>query len=246
MRLHENMAETGTRLFRWRSYLLLVLVPLLVWELTQGPSIAQAYGARAGQLWSGLCILLVALGETVRMLTVSFVDPRTSGRNFKEQIASELNTTGLYTLTRNPLYFGNCLMYLGVVLYSQSLMLGLVLVLALIPYYERIIAAEERFLAGKFGAEFEDWCRKTPVFLPRLARWRRPARGFSLRMLVGREYTSVLGAVVALYLVNLGLARLGPVQGTIAPAWNLVLAVSAGLALCIYLLKTRTSVLRRR
>lgn len=246
MRLHENMAETGTRLFRWRSYLLLILVPLLVWEMTHGARIELAFGPAAAQAYSAACILLVALGEAVRMLTVSFVDPRTSGRNFKEQIASELNTTGFYTLTRNPLYFGNCLMYLGVVLYSQSLMLGLVLVLALIPYYERIIAAEERFLAGKFGPEFEAWCRVTPVFLPRLAPWRRPARGFSLRMLIGREYTSVLGAVVALYLVNLGLARLGPVQGTVAPAWHAVLAVSAGMALCIYLLKTRTTVLRRR
>ena len=137
-------------------------------------------------------------------------------------------------------------MYLGGVLYAQSLMLGLILALALIPYYERIIAAEERFLSAKFGEDFEAWCRKTPVFLPRLSGWTRPAHALSLRMLIGREYTSVLGAVLSLYLVNLGLARLGPVQVSVAPVWHIVLGASLIAALVIYLLKTRTSALKRR
>lgn len=246
MRLHEQMAETGTSLFRWRSYLLLLFVPLLVWQITAGPRVEQSFGPGAGQIYSAFCVLLVVLGEAVRMLTVAFVDPRTSGRNVKEQIASELNTTGLYALTRNPLYLGNCLMYLGVILYAQGPMLGLVVALALIPYYERIIAAEERFLAGKFGAAFEDWCRRTPAFLPRLTGWTRPAHGASLRLLIGREYSSVLGGVLSLYLINLGLARLGPVQTSVAPAWHMVLGFALAAALVIYLVKTRTSLLRRR
>lgn len=246
MRLHEMMAESGTRLFRWRSYLLLVFVPFLVWALTDGPRIEQALGPTAAAIYSAFCILLVALGEGVRMLAVSFVDPRTSGRNVKGQVASELNTSGLYALTRNPLYFGNCLMYLGVVLYSQSLVLGLILALALIPYYERIIATEERFLSAKFGEPFEAWCRKTPIFLPRLTGWTRPERAFSLRMLIGREYASVLGAVLSLYLVNLGLARLGPVKTDVAPFWHILLGACLVAALIVALLKARTSVFKRR
>jgi protein-S-isoprenylcysteine O-methyltransferase Ste14 len=240
MRLHDQMAETGARLFRWRSYVLLIFVPFLILATTAGPRIEQALGPIAGYLYCALCILLVIGGELVRIFTVAFVDPNTSGRNVKEQVASELNTTGIYSLLRNPLYFGNCLMYLGVVLYGQSLVLGLILVLTLIPYYERIIAAEETFLAARFGQPYEDWCRTTPAFLPRLYGWTAPTRRFSPRMLISREYTSVFGAIVSLYLVNLGLALLGPGGGDVADIWHWVLGLSAGAALCVYLIKTRT------
>lgn len=246
MRLYEQMATSGAGLFRWRSYVLLAFVPAIVWVLTGGARIEQAFGPSVACLYSAACILLVASGEAVRVLTVAFVDPGTSGRNVKGQLASELNTTGIYSQMRNPLYFGNCLMYLGVVLYAQSPVLGLILALVLLPYYERIIAAEEAFLSAKFGAEYEDWCARTPVFLPRLAKWQAPARGFSLRILISREYTSVYGAVLALYLVNLGLARLGPQATSVAPAWHQVLAGASAAALAVYLLKTRTKVLKPR
>lgn len=246
MRLHEQMAQTGTRLFRWRSYVLLGVVPLLIYALTRGPQVDQTLGPIAGYLYSALCILMVLVGEGLRILTVSFVDPRTSGRNVKEQIASELNTSGIYSQLRNPLYLGNCLMYLGIVLYSQSLALGLFLALVLVPYYERIIAAEERFLADKFGQDYADWCERTPAIWPKFADYAPPARGFSLRMLISREYTSAFGAVLALYLVNLGLAKLGPVPGTVSPHWHWTLGTSAVAAAVIYLVKTRTKWLKAR
>ncbi len=246
MRLHDQMAQTGTRLFRWRSYVLLGVVPLLIYVLTKGPRIDQTLGPIAGYLWSVACILMVLTGEGVRILTVSFVDPRTSGRNVKEQIASELNTTGIYSQLRNPLYLGNCLMYLGIVLYAQSLTLGVLLALVLVPYYERIIAAEESFLATKFGQDYADWCDRTPAFWPKFADYIAPARGFSLRMVISREYTSAFGAVLALYLVNLGLAKLGPAPVPVSPHWHWALSLSALCAAAVYLVKTRTRWLRAR
>jgi protein-S-isoprenylcysteine O-methyltransferase Ste14 len=246
MRLHDQMAKTGAKLFRWRSYVLLVFVPFLILVLTSGPRIDQTLGPIAGFGWSALCILMVALGEFVRIITVGFVDPQTSGRNVKEQVASELNTTGIYSQLRNPLYLGNCLMYLGVVLYGQSITLGLIMALALIPYYERIIAAEESFLADKFGAPYADWCNQTPAFVPKMTGWIAPARGFSLRMLISREYTSMFGAVLSLYLVNLGLAKLGPDPVAVTAVWHWTVGVSALIALGIYLIKTRTRLLKSR
>ncbi len=246
MRLQDQMADTGTKLFRWRSYILLIFVPFLIFVIWGGPRIEQTLGPIAGYVYSALCILIVITGELVRIFTVSFVDPKTSGRNVKEQIAAELNTTGIYSQLRNPLYFGNCLMYLGVMLYGQSLILGLIMALVLIPYYERIIAAEEKFLSEKFGQPYEDWCMTTPAFLPKLVNWTRPARAFSPRILISREYTSVLGAIVSLYLVNLGLAKLGAGGGDVATIWHWVLGVAAGFGLLIYLVKTRTRLLKQK
>jgi hypothetical protein len=50
--------------------------------------------------------------------------------------------------------------------------------------YRAIVAAEENYLRGRFGAAFDDYCRRVPRFLPRLSgigetfasmqfRWRR-------------------------------------------------------------------------
>ena len=246
MRLHDQLADNGAKLFRWRSYVLLAFVPFLIFVTTKGPRIDESFGPLVGYVFSALCILMVVSGECLRICTVSFVDPKTSGRNVKEQVAAELNTTGIYSQMRKPLYLGNCLMNLGVVLYGQSIVLGVILALTLIPYYERIISAEEKFLSEKFGVVYEDWCATTPAFFPTLAGWTPPARKFSPRILISREYTSIYGAILSLYLVNLGLTKLGPDGGDVANIWHWVLGFSSAISIVIYLLKTRTKLLKAR
>ena len=54
-------------------------------------------------------------------------------------------------------------------------------------YYERIIFAEERFLAAKFGAAYCDWAAQTPAFFPKPSLWRSPALTFSARTVLKRE-----------------------------------------------------------
>ncbi|MGC9453013.1 MAG: methyltransferase family protein, partial [Oceanipulchritudo sp.] len=50
----------------------------------------------------------------------------TSGRNTKQQVAYSLNTTGFYSVVRNPLYLGNFFMYLGIALFTHHWWLVLV------------------------------------------------------------------------------------------------------------------------
>ena len=54
-------------------------------------------------------ILFVFVGFLVRFYTVGTTTKGTSGRNTKKQVAEMLNTSGVYSLLRNPLYFGNFL-----------------------------------------------------------------------------------------------------------------------------------------
>jgi len=239
MLLHDHMSSTGARLFRWRSYLLLAFVPFMVIAMAGGNRIEAAFGPAAALAYEVLCIALVAGGELIRILTVGFVPHGTSGRNTFGQRATGLNTTGAYSLLRNPLYLGNCLMYVGVVLFTQSVMLALVVALVLLPYYERIIAAEESFLVESFGQPYCDWADRTPAFVPRFSAWVRPALRFSLKTVIRREQASVFAAVMALYLVKLGLHGLG--GAALACGWHWALAVAAALEVLALFAKSRTT-----
>jgi len=64
-------------------------------------------------------------------------------------------------------------------------------------YYERIIYAEEQFLAQKFGTQFTVWAQRTPLFVPRPWRWRPPEQPFNWRQAIKREYSSVYALISA-------------------------------------------------
>lgn len=246
MLLRDQMAQTGATLFRWRSYVLLAFVPAILWATLQGEAVEAAIGEFWGELFEGFAVALVVLGEGLRILTVGFVPAGTSGRNTGAgQVATRVNTTGTYSLVRNPLYLGNCLMYLGVVLFAQSLVLAVIFTLVLFIYYERIIAAEEAFLATKFGTEYTDWAAQTPAFLPRLTGWRAPDMAFSWRSVIRREHASIYAGILALFLVEVGLTVLNPdPTETLDTGWFIVLGVATVLELLALFLKKRTRVLQ--
>ena len=73
---------------------------------------------------SQFCILSIIIsffGMSVRFYTVGITPAGTSGRNRSKQIADKLNTRGMYSITRNPLYFGNYLIWLGISIYSLNI-----------------------------------------------------------------------------------------------------------------------------
>lgn len=153
--------------------------------------------------WEILCIFVGGLGIAVRVLTVAFVPEGTSGRGTGQPSASRLNTTGMYSIVRNPLYLGNFLTYIAPVLFVRIWWVTLLFVLAFILYYERIIFAEEAFLHNKFGEDYAVWASKTPAFLPRFRNWTKPDLAFSYKMALSREYHGVYGLVSTLFLMEL-------------------------------------------
>lgn len=75
-----------------------------------------------------------------------------------------LRTGGIYAYSRNPLYLGLYLMTLGAVLYAGCavvLALGCVAVFS----HHRSVLAEEKFLAERFGAEYEEYRRRVRRYL---------------------------------------------------------------------------------
>ena len=241
--LSDRMVAAGHKLFRWRSYLLFAFLPLFLWAVWDGEAIETRWGYGVGEAVEWLAIGLLALGEALRILTVGFVPRGTSGRNTTGQVAESVNTTGLYSVTRNPLYLGNCMMYVGLALYTQHLWIVAVLILVLALYYERIIAAEESFLTTKFGAAYTDWAAVTPPFWPRLSGFTPPSMGFSVRTVIRREHASFLGAFAALYLLELGLHSLPANSEPMPGWWHWALAVAVVLEIIVVVIKRKTHVL---
>ncbi|MEI3590430.1 MAG: hypothetical protein V8Q44_05920 [Alistipes ihumii] len=65
------------------------------------------------------CLLVSLFGLAIRIRTAGHTPDRTSGRNTAEgQVADEPNTTGIYSMMRNPLYVGDLFKWPGIALLS--------------------------------------------------------------------------------------------------------------------------------
>lgn len=110
-------------------------------------------GVAAGLvLLAGLAVLAFAVAR--------FVGARTTVDPLHPEAASTLVTGGIFRLTRNPMYLG-----MALVLAAWAVRLGdggsVLLLAGFVAYIARFqIAPEERALRARFGADFEDYCRR--------------------------------------------------------------------------------------
>jgi protein-S-isoprenylcysteine O-methyltransferase Ste14 len=201
MPLAEDFQKSGLLLFKWRSYAPLAFFFVIFASLDHFHYPFQSHDIDV--MWEVFCLLVGASGIGLRILTVAFVPEGTSGRGTRKPSASRLNTTGMYSIVRNPLYLGNFLTYVAPVLFVRIWWVLLLFILAFTLYYERIIFAEEAFLRENFGDEYISWASKTPVFFPRLRHWTKPDLSFSWKMALFREYHGVYGLILSLFSMEL-------------------------------------------
>ena len=76
------------------------------------------------------------------------------------QEETELKTTGIYRLSRNPIYVGFNLICLASVLY-YPVIINVALLLIVYIYHHFVIRAEEGFLEKRFGNSWKDYVKKT-------------------------------------------------------------------------------------
>jgi len=200
--LRDQLVRQGNTLFRWRTYVPLVVLPMLFVALHHAGALEQVAGERVDFYWKLLCLLIAGVGIAVRCVVGGFVPGGTSGRNTEEQLAASLNATGMYSVVRHPLYLGNFLCMLGVVLALEVWWFAVICCLAFWLYYERIILAEEEFLRQQFGEEFEGWASVTPAFIPRPGRWRAPTLRFSWKTMLRREFSGACLLAASFILVK--------------------------------------------
>lgn len=244
MRYAHSAIDPGGWLFKHRSHTPLLLIPLIALAMDG------CYHPRGSHAWDlafeFACFGVALAGLAIRAKTIGHIPPGTSGRNTCRQEASQLNTSGMYSIVRNPLYLGNYFVLLGLALMTQSPLVVALGTCLFALAYGPIIRCEEAFLAGKFGQSYAAYAAAVPRFWPHPQHWRNPALPFSLRMLLRREHDSWMSALAAFVLLEH--ARMAAITDRIAmdPAWDSL--GLAGLLLwgLLKLLKKRSPLLRER
>lgn len=89
----------------------------------------------------------------------------------------DLVTGGPYSMTRNPLYFFSTVGAAGVGLMLGSFVAAGVLGLAAWLAFSVTAAREADYLRGQFGARYDDYASRTPMFWPAPSRYREPEEG---------------------------------------------------------------------
>lgn len=231
---------SGHWLFRRRSWL-----PLIPFVLVAVGIVGYDYPAGSRSLhraWGLFCLAVGLAGVGIRTLTIGYVAGGTSGRNRGRQVADALNTRGIYSVVRHPLYLGNYFMWLAAALMPRNVWIVLVVSLVFWLYYERIMSAEEDFLRGRFGRAFEEWADRTPAFIPAVRQWEPEDRPFSIRMILQREHSGVFGlfATVGVLAQAADMVAAGALR--FDPLWLWLLGLSTAVFLVVLLLKRHTAV----
>jgi protein-S-isoprenylcysteine O-methyltransferase Ste14 len=146
-------ARIGAVLFRHRGWLPVpfLLVPLLA------PGTSDAMNWIAG-------IALIILGETIRLAGVAAAGTVTRRRS---RTVQRLVTYGIFAWTRNPLYVGNFLIWMGFAVISGVLWFIPVAIVLFGAEYTLIVRYEEGVLESIFGTEYLAYRARTSRWLPR-------------------------------------------------------------------------------
>jgi protein-S-isoprenylcysteine O-methyltransferase Ste14 len=244
MALIQEMEQQGNWLFRYRGQIPLVLFLLVI------PVLYLQVGVLVPGWLLPIAASLSVMGTIVRAYTIGTTPRGTSGRNTKQQVAESLNTSGIYSVVRHPLYLGNYLMWIGIVAYTGSISFIVVVTLLYWLYYERIMMAEEGFLMNKFGAAYRQWSESVPAFIPRISVFKAPSVPFSLRSVFRREYSGWLATVIGFAYVDC-VRSLSEARAFSAEAmdetwlfWRVPLGVALLTAFLLRTLKRHTGVLQ--
>lgn len=217
---------------------MLIGLSVYFWNTIPGNSGYSAY------IWRSMAVMVSVTGIALRCATIGRIPRGTSGRNTKRQKASVLNTTGAYSLVRNPLYLGNALIWIGITLFFEEILLTAIFTLLLLVYYLFVVYAEEDFLSEQFGEKYASYAKQTPALIPRLKRWIPSDRPFSWLMVLRREHDSIFSAVTGIVIVYHCMDyRTHSGQILLRREWLIPWLVLAGLWLILKVLKKKTRLL---
>ena len=241
MALREEFERIGNWLFRWRSYLPLLLVGLFLLALKNFGYPERSHAL--DELWEIFCLFVSFAGLGIRMYAVGCAPRGTSGRNVMEQRASVLNTTGMYSVVRHPLYLSNFLIWSGIALSIRSVWFFALTVLVFWLYYEKIMFAEEEFLRRQYGDSFLKWANATPSIFPNFKKWRRPDLPFELRNALRREYSGFFAIVSVYTVLEIIEEWIAEHRPKLDPLWVWIFLVGLVVYLVLMFLKKKTKLL---
>ena len=152
----------GTFFFRHRNNLFPTTFILLFTFSRPQPF----FGNYAWDHWWMLFGALVAVaGQCFRLAVIGYAYIKRGGKDGKVY-ADDLVIRGFYAHCRNPMYFGNMLIVIGLSLMYNSPATYLIVIPLFSLVYLSIVIAEENYLRQKFGRQYEEYERKVSRFIP--------------------------------------------------------------------------------
>jgi len=129
------------------------LVMLVCGVLGYAAALAWPWPVLPAPGWIAALVALTGLGLNL-LPKLAFRRARTTVNPLRPAAATSLVTSGIYRLTRNPMYLGQALVLLGGVLWlgSAAALLAVPLFVGWITRFQ--ILPEERVLADRFGADY--------------------------------------------------------------------------------------------
>ena len=239
MALINEIEEQGNFLFKYRGQFPIVLFILAIPFIYFTDSI----WLHEENNFTVTAIVFSSIGFVLRAYTIGTTPRGTSGRNTKEQVADVLNSTGIYSVVRHPLYLGNYFMWIGIVFFTFNWYFVIIVSLLYFLYYERIMFAEERFLERKFGQDYLEWAGNLPAFVPKLSQFKKSQIPFSIISVMRREYSGVLATVIGFVFVELVRNFFQEKEILIPKIGWCILAITVVLSLILRTLKRSTSLL---
>ena len=194
MALQEEFEKQGLWLFRYRGVLpiiILVIGFVLFIQTELNPDSFFLKNSPYEIYFEMFCLAIGLFGLFIRICVIGFTPKNTSGRTVKNQVADTLNTKGMYSLVRHPLYVGNYFMWLGPAILSGNFWFVVAFTLSYWVYYERIMYAEEQFLRNKFGSIYTDWSNKVSAFVPDFKNFIKADLSLSWKKVVRKEITGI-------------------------------------------------------
>jgi protein-S-isoprenylcysteine O-methyltransferase Ste14 len=236
-----DMIQVGDFLFRWRSYLPLLLLPVVVVGIAHSRHLFPSHSDDLE--WEVACVFLALAGLALRVWTVGVAARGTSGRNTRHQKATSLNTTGPYSMVRHPLYVANGIIVISLALFLHGWIAPLVVTVLTLGYYGCIAWREEQFLRERFGPSFEAWAARVPSIMPAVRRYVPPARRFQWTVAIRREFYAASLILMLPFFLDIAEDFQDTGELVIDPVWAVTAVLGVLLFVIVRYLKKHTSVL---
>ena len=229
------MIQIGNFFFKYRNLLFILLYGLLF--LPSPELFTENIFHAEYKTWPMIIGLFVTvLGQAIRGATIGLAYIVRGGKD-KKVYAEHLVSTGIFSHCRNPLYVGNILMLLGVGILANSMIYVAIIMPLFLFIYQAIVLAEENFLRGKFGADFDAYCARVNRWLPSLKGIGATfsSMEFNWKRWVLKEYTTqfIWLAGIALLII-----RLYQIEDVLTNSIYAVIILAIGYAIVRYLKKS--------
>ena len=150
-----------------------------------------------------------------------------------------MNTTGIYSTVRHPLYLGNFFILLGPCIYTGNSYAVIIFILVFWIYYERIMFAEEAYLKSQFNAQFQEWSARVPLIIPSFKIYIASKGHFLFSRILDREYTGICG-VFFMYTILIVIRNyFDGNEELISPGWKIMILLFTLLYITLRTIKKK-------